>query len=291
MPLSVITGSYRIVGASPDGDSVRFYPDDPDAFTKAGLAAKLNAQGGAQLRMDAIDALETHYTPPHATHPWRQPAKYGEGAATALLDLLGFSDVVRDHNGIVTSGTPDSTPGYILTRFADVYGRPVSLAYAGTRRGRTRADGKATIELPELKRSVNYQLLNQGLVYPTFYSKLYVDFREELARVTVAARERKLGLWADDATLTGFAVRSAAQLSDDVVILPKLFRRLAEYLTDATTGKVDLTGFHAFLTAHGDDQLYTVPHGQATSLATLIKRSGSKLTLTIPPEQIVFIEQ
>ena len=29
MPMLVIAGEYRIVGAAPDGDSVRFYPDDP----------------------------------------------------------------------------------------------------------------------------------------------------------------------------------------------------------------------------------------------------------------------
>ncbi|MDT2007138.1 hypothetical protein FXW78_26045 [Rhodococcus opacus] len=29
---------YRILNAAPDGDSVRFYPDDPQAFARAGLA-------------------------------------------------------------------------------------------------------------------------------------------------------------------------------------------------------------------------------------------------------------
>jgi hypothetical protein len=29
MPMLVIEGSYRVVGAAPDGDSVRFYPNDP----------------------------------------------------------------------------------------------------------------------------------------------------------------------------------------------------------------------------------------------------------------------
>ena len=27
--MTIIKGFYRIVGASPDGDSVRFYPHDP----------------------------------------------------------------------------------------------------------------------------------------------------------------------------------------------------------------------------------------------------------------------
>jgi len=71
--------------------------------------------------------------------------------------------------------------------------------------------------------------------------------------------------------------------------LPKLFRRLAEYLTLDETGKVSLTAFSAFLSAH-DERLFTVPAGQATALDTLVTRRGQTLTLTLPPEQIVFIE-
>ena len=65
--------------------------------------------------------------------------------------------------------------------------------------------------------------------------------------------------------------------------MPKLFRRLAEYLTLDETGKVSLTGFPAFLAAH-DDRLFTVPAGQATAFDTLIERKGQTLTLTLPPE-------
>src|SRR6185437_7698322 len=96
MPLIAIPGHYRLIGASPDGDSVRFYPDSPTAFADAGLAVKVNATGGAQLRLDAIDALETHYTPRTASHAWHQPAALGNGAAGALLDLLGFTGVTRN---------------------------------------------------------------------------------------------------------------------------------------------------------------------------------------------------
>ena len=290
MPLTVIQGQYKIVGASPDGDSIRFYPDDPNAWAAAGIAAKANSQGGVQLRLDAIDALETHYTPPHAPHAWRQPTELGNGAAAALLDLLGFTGVTRNAGNIVTASTPDATPGYILTRFADVYGRAVSLAYAGPRRGRGVKAGSAHVDVAELRRSVNHQLLADGWVYPTFYSKLYVDFREELAARTVAAREAKKGVWEHDATLPGFTLRSVTQLTDELVILPKIFRRLAEYLTDATDAKIDLSGFPTFLRTHGDDQLFTVPRGQATNLDTLVKITRNKLTLELPPEQIVFQE-
>jgi hypothetical protein len=63
MPFTLIKGNFRIVGAAPDGDSVRFYPTDRKAFAKAGLSVRLNSRGGVQLRLEGIDALETHYRP------------------------------------------------------------------------------------------------------------------------------------------------------------------------------------------------------------------------------------
>jgi hypothetical protein len=63
MAMFLIAGSFRITGAQPDGDSIRFTPDDPakwDLITGPNKV-KRNASGAAQLRLDAIDALETHY--------------------------------------------------------------------------------------------------------------------------------------------------------------------------------------------------------------------------------------
>ena len=67
---------------------------------------------------------------------------------------------------------------------------------------------------------------------PSVYSKLYVDLREALAE----DGDRRLGrparrIWEHDGTLPGFRLKSRTQLTDELVILPKLFRRLAEYLT------------------------------------------------------------
>jgi endonuclease YncB( thermonuclease family) len=287
MPLLAIPGTFRILGASPDGDSIRFYPDDRAAFAKARLRVRTNASGGAQLRLDAIDALETHYTPRSAPAPWHQPVALGNGAAGALLDLLGFTEVQRDSRGTVVAAHPEQRPGYILTRSADKYGRAVSFAYAGPRDGGT--DAPVFLDLPELRRSLNHRLLGAGWVYPTFYSKLYVDLRNDLAATAVAARNAKAGVWADDTTLTGFTVASRQQLQGELVILPKLFRRLADYLTLDHPTSVDLDGLLAFLAAR-DDRLFTVPAGQATSLDTLVHVAGQTVTLTIPPEQIVFLE-
>jgi len=202
--------------------------------------------------------------------------------------------VAVDDQSTVTAATPAAVPGFVLTRFADTYGRPVALAYAGTQAevGITAADlGPVQVDVPLLRGSVNHGLLAGGLVYPTFYAKLYVDLRAELAAVAVAARQAGLGVWAQDATLPGFTLTSRAQLSEELVILPKLFRRLAEYLAlEADQASVDLGQFPAFLAAHAD-QLFTVPDGHATTLDTLTQVSGQAVRLTVPLELIVFAEK
>src|SRR3954465_11708449 len=204
MPMTLVKGHYRIVGASPDGDSVRFYPQDPGVWAAAGIVVRTNSTGGVQLRVGAVEPLKTPSTPPHATSPWRQPADLGDGAASALLDLLGFRNVVRDERGYVTTATPEQTPGYILTRFADKYGRAVATAFPGGRRGRAVDGSTLYLDIEELHRSVNYQLLATGWVYPTFYSKLFVDLRNDMAAASVAARTAGNRVWAQDTTLPGF---------------------------------------------------------------------------------------
>ena len=88
MAMFLIAGSFRVMGAQPDGDSIRFTPDNPgnwDLITGPNRVRR-NAGGAAQLRLDAIDALETHYGNPR-TH---QPLGLAHAAAAELLDWLGF---------------------------------------------------------------------------------------------------------------------------------------------------------------------------------------------------------
>ncbi|MFB9833682.1 thermonuclease family protein [Actinoallomurus acaciae] len=286
MALRLIKGSYRILHSQPDGDSIHFYPDDAEAFVKLRMNAHLSATGAVQLRLDAIDALETHYTPHgHGGFIQHQPLPLGHAAADRLLTLLGFSDVKRDRE-VITSATPDETPGYILTRFADKYGRPVAFAYAGTSEETDLAQVRVTAAT--LRESVNHRLLSEGLVYPTFYSKLYPDLRAELTTVTQAARAKGHGVWSGDATTSGATVTSLTDLDDHIVILPKLFRRLVDYLA-LGAGDMSLDRFTTFLAAR-DDRLFVVSEAHATGLDTVTAVSGQKIRLTHPPEDLVFIE-
>jgi endonuclease YncB( thermonuclease family) len=286
MPLTLIKGTFQLVGASPDGDSVRFYPDDPQATVKAGLKVRLNSRGGMQLRLDAIDALETHY---RAGTLWHQPVEFGSSAASNLLTYLGFKKVERDDRGTVTSATPDKVPGHILTRFADKYGRAVAFAHTGQRPGRSVDGSQVHVDVKALKTSANYKLVAAGLAYPTFYSLLYPDLRQALADAAVAARKAGSGLWASDVTNKGFRLKSRKQLSEELVILPKLFRRLAGYLALDESGGVSLTGFAHYLDTL-NDRLFTVPDGHSTEFATLVTVQRQTIKLTVEPERIVFAE-
>jgi endonuclease YncB( thermonuclease family) len=282
----LIKGQYRILRSQPDGDSVHFFPDDLDAFTKLHLKALVSKAGGVQLRLDAIDALETHYTPQgHGAHTHHQPTELAHAAGDRLLALLGFSDVERDGE-TVTSATPDETPGYILTRFADKYGRPVSLAFAGEADQADLSAVYVTIDL--LRQSVNHRLLAEGLVYPTFYSQLYPDLRAELTAASQAARTAGGGIWAGDATTGGATVTTEADLDERIVILPKLFRRLTDYLA-LGNGDPSLDGFVAFLAVRAD-RLFVISEAHATGLDTITSVTGQTVKLTHPPEDLIFIE-
>ena len=60
MSFNLIKGTFHVKGYSPDGDSIRFRAKDPTNWKKlSGPAVGLNALGHAQLRIEAMDALET----------------------------------------------------------------------------------------------------------------------------------------------------------------------------------------------------------------------------------------
>ena len=70
MPFFVIAGKFHCVNYSPDGDTIRFAPNDlSELALLQGVPAKVNARGHTSVRVEGIDALETHYGA--ATSPWR----------------------------------------------------------------------------------------------------------------------------------------------------------------------------------------------------------------------------
>ena len=206
MPMLCLAGTFRILSTEPDGDSIRFYADDPAAWARVPgpNAVRTNAGGGAQLRLDGIDALETHYSP-RGGGPLHQPIDLAHQARDELLRWLGFRGVQRTGE-TVDAATPEQLPGYLLTRGADVYGRCVALVGRGEAPAPSGA--QTMVKVADLRKTANHRLIAAGLAYPTFYLKLFPDLRAELAKQARQARDAAKGC--GPATATARASTSRA---------------------------------------------------------------------------------
>jgi endonuclease YncB( thermonuclease family) len=287
MPMLCLTGTFRIVGTEPDGDSVRFLASDPAQWdlVPGPDRVRVNAHGGAQLRLDGIDALETHYAPVGGPQ-LHQPLALAHAAAAELLRWLGFRAVVRDGEKVVEV-RGDDQPGYLLTRTADTYGRCVALVGRGAPPA---ASGTPVmVRVAHLRKTANHRLIGTGLAYPTYYTKLYAELRAELTKQALAARKGAgKGVWPQDLTQSGVTVADRGTLTDDAVILPKLFRRLVDYL-QLNGDDPSLAGFSAYLTAR-DDRLYVIPTAEKTGLDAVVAVDGQTVKLLHRSEELIFDE-
>jgi hypothetical protein len=283
--LRVLAGEFRIIGAQPDGDSIRFYPDDPSQWDDVGgpYPVQLNASGGAQLRLDAVDALETHTPYPPVWCTSRSTSR----TPPAMHSCAGWDlPASRTRAETVTAAEPAAVRGYVLTRSADKYGRCIS--FAGRGNSPAPSAGRVYVDAKLLRQCANYRLLQRGLAYPTYYRKLFPDLRAVFTAAVNQARPSR-GIWPGDLTQRGLTVESLAQVEQDAIILPKVFRRLATYL-GMSDGATSLAGFVAFLDQQ-DDRVYVMPDLHYTGLSTLIEVADQTVRLTVPPELLIFEEK
>lgn len=277
----MIPGTYRVTGFSPDGDSIRFMPDHPEQLLELdNVPGTLKLDRPVQLRIEAIDTLETHYSLKAGGGTVHQPLTHAHKARQALMDFVGIRGVVWGPDGRVTSAENDGTRGYILSRAFEKNGRVIAFAYAGNRSPTT----EVVLKPPHLQGSYNLLALTEGHAYPTFYEGLFADLRTALAQAAVTARAAGRGVYAADRTTTGFAVNSMKDLTNEHVIMPKLFRRLAEYVAKAGNA----AGFKAVLEAAREPVLDLRNNANFTHLDTFVVESGTTIQLTRSPEELVF---
>ncbi|MCA9906678.1 MAG: hypothetical protein KC547_22640, partial [Anaerolineae bacterium] len=208
---------------SPDADSVKFKATNAtlwqqiDTDNRAIFEQKLTAeQGAVTLRLQGIDALETHYTAPGVPTPpdvagltsttltrpaaasYSQLSSLARWSADKLLEMLGVTQVrwrslfgssqyiteARIGTGadsvVVKDKWRDQIPGYIVTGDVELNGRPIAWVFPGTT---TRNDGAAltSSDLADMiDQSVNYRLLRGGLVYPYYFMTLSSSLRQRL---------------------------------------------------------------------------------------------------------------
>ncbi|MET7599034.1 nuclease [Streptomyces sp. NPDC005496] len=283
MPMLLIKGLYEVKGSQPDGDTVAFTPDAPAEWDLVGggrgRAVEHSATGRAKLRLDAIDALETHY----GANRVHQPLRFAHAARDELLSWIGFTEVQREGENVIAT-TPDAVPGFVLTRGTDVHGRCIALAGRGAPPGDSGRE--IDVDPAVLRTTLNHHLLTVGLTYPTFYRSLFTSLRAEMAITAEQARTAGRGLWPTDVTLSGVKVSGLSSLTDDAVLLPKLFRRLVDYLN---LGTLPLTCFPAFLAGVGDRFSILSTGERCVGLHRVVETTnGETVRMTHPPEDLLF---
>ncbi|MDF5755778.1 lamin tail domain-containing protein [Spongiactinospora sp. TRM90649] len=274
-------------GPEPDGDTVKFRPDSPTLVEglsrPSGTPPGINARG-ISVRLEAIDALETHFGETH------QELAGANAARDELLRLLGFTNVVYfpDLPNKVQSADQDTVRGHVLSNGIDANGRLIAFAFAGEHPG---PDG-SVIFLDEAltDTSANAALLAAGLAYPAFYATLPAVLRDHLAAVSRAARAAAAptGLWPRSvADPDGAATVADLDALQALVVWPKLFRRIVPYLAAGNTG---FDGFDAWLRAdpvHRDDELFLLDRLERGNIHDVVRASGQRIQLTVWPEDFV----
>lgn len=280
MSFKVIKGTFHVTGYSPDGDSIRFKAFDKSIWDMLdGRKVALNAREHAQLRIEAIDTLETHYK------NQRQPLQFADTAARRLFALLGIKNVVwnASHSRVISAD--DGVEGFIIARTTEENGRPVSYVFNASL---GLLDGQEIfLEKPLVRKSANFRLLREGLAYPTFYDGLFYDLRELFASETQKVRAKKIGLWAADASLQFMRVTSLADITDNFVMLPKLFRRMVAFFKDNPV--FDPIKFLQFIDK-GREGLLILHKLHFTHLEDVLEvKASGEIRLKEKPEELVFL--
>lgn len=269
MPFTLLKGTFKPGAGFPDGDSVRFMPDDPSplfALPRRGRAPRVNENNGTiQLRYEGIDAIEKDAKEPFASD-----------ATNKNLELLGLS------------GPTAESAGYILANQIGPNGRPICFVFAGETE---EVDGSSIfLRVDRMKDSVNFRLVEAGAVYPLFYDTLFGDLRSALASAAASTRSAGLGFWQNDRTSLGVTWGGASSLPDLDPILPKLWRRLEKYTQnrDFRDESDTLDAFIDFLQATAD-RLFIISESRFTDLDDIVVVDGTTVRLPFLPEDLIFV--
>ncbi len=265
MPFTVINGRFAPALGHPDGDSVRFIPDNPDPLFKLarqGMGPKINPDNGSiQLRYEAIDAMEKSAAP-----PWQMRARERN------LAILGTS----------LGGTPAS--GHILSRQLDSHGRPICFAFAGA----NKATSGSTVHLgvDGVVASVNHRLAEEGLVYPLFYDTLFQDLRKPFTDVILAARAAGSALWPHDASRNAEWLGSPATMAP---IFPKLWRRIDKYAANPEYFDPvrPFSGLKRYIAVEEPERVFIVSEGRFTGFDNVIETTDTRVSLLVDPLDLV----
>lgn len=297
MPYTLIKGSFHIHyperplnGPEPDGDTIKFQPVNRDLIAnlpRPNQAARFTQSGMTSIRFEGIDALETHFDV--EGQAFHQKLDLALAARDALLAEAGFGEIrfFAQRPFKVESVQNHPVRGYILSNGLDTYGRTIAFVFTGEHPAEDGSQIFVTGEM--LDASLNVYMLREGHAYAAFYLSLPVELREHLRGIARQARMTGAGLWpqATATTETAAEIPGLAVLQQ-LVIWPKLFRRLAPYFTQGHTDFAALDGWLRADPRNRDDRLL-LPHLELGNMHDMIVEEGTRVRLAYAPEDVVIV--
>lgn len=280
-------------GPEPDGDTITFKPDNLD-FVKSlksfgrKQSPGLNARKMVKIRFEGIDALESHFPLGNGENV-HQNLTLAYNARDYMLDKLGFKDIKyrEDNPNKVESVNGNPCPGYILANGIDSFGRVIAFVFHGNT---GEVDGSNYfVKSSNIQESINYKLLKEGLVYSTLYSSLPVELIEFIEDETRRVRAESIGLWnSEDVNTKKWGQIDNMISLEDMVIWPKLFRRISKYFSEGYEG---LNGFIGWLREDplGRDDRLILPNREIGNLHDLFIIENNRIKLNYEPEEIIFL--
>jgi len=298
-----------------DGDTLRAEIITPSDWERFLGPARRDTQGRVWIRLLGLDAPETHF--PNAPSGLRhQPPQYGQYANDCLMEALGvtasFDDgsvyalyrptphpsALRSSNGPTHDSVglhSHASPRYLIAEChgVDRYGRVLAILWRGNQPDVALAPPRP----PALCSSVNVALLAQGAAYPDLHGSLGAQRIAEFRRACKEAQTNRLGIWIHDQSGKGVLLTEAHRLTQDVLILPRLYRRMAAFLQDSEAHhegahfslsereRALRNGFRDFL-GHMDQPLYLRSESRCALLSELISWNAPRLKLTAPIEEM-----
>ncbi|MDE3011902.1 MAG: hypothetical protein KGI67_13535 [Pseudomonadota bacterium] len=191
-----------------DGDTLRVRDPDPGAWGALQGRLRLRGDGTLVLRLAGVDAAESHY-------PGGPPGLQAQPAAAAALATRQLTACL--------AAAPEARLT-VCGLGADRYGRALVLAWTQARTVLAAAAVEA-----ELADSLNAGLLAGGACFPDLWDQMPASWSAQLATIAGQARREGRGLWALDGGQQWFALDDWPALCGQRLILPRLFRRIAEF--------------------------------------------------------------
>lgn len=213
----------------------------------------------------------------------------------------------------------DTIPAYIVTSDIEKNGRPLAWVFPGDTADTDGAELTKEMLASRLEKSVNYQLLRHGLVYPYLFMTLAGRMRDKLIEAvrlaqsdalqkgqSAAGRPNKIpNLWVYDKSVTdGVKITDLKNITDEAEIHPYLFRKIVKlwyaqrmrqywdalrenksYVFDENDKNLILDG----LFEDGDPYVFIVSDQDFVKLSEIVQVKDNTLRLLRQPMDIVFL--